>query len=53
MFEKTLFFLLNSLFYYYRMAIEDEFGFEITEDQVDKLVTPGKIVEYVCAHEGI
>merc|ERR1711953_1059442 len=35
------------------MAIEDEFGFEITEDQVDKLVTPGKIVEYVCAHEGI
>ena len=53
MFEKTLFFLLNSLFYYYRMAIEDEFGFEITEDQVDKLVTPGKIVEYVCEHEGI
>ena len=35
------------------MAVEDEFGFEITEDHVDKLVTPGKIVEYVCEHEGI
>merc|ERR1712156_1159698 len=30
------------------MAMEDEFGFEIPDDHAEKLLTPGKIAQYVC-----
>merc|ERR1712226_1516766 len=35
------------------MAMEDEFGFEIPDDHAEKLMTPGKIVQYVADHEDI
>ncbi len=35
------------------MAIEDEFGFEIPDDHAEKLLTPGKLVQYVADHEDI
>ena len=35
------------------MAVEDEFGFEIPDEHAEKLLTPSKIVEYVCQHEGV
>ena len=35
------------------MAIEDEFGFEIPDEHAEKLLTPAKIVEYVCQHERV
>ncbi|XP_059095403.1 LOW QUALITY PROTEIN: acyl carrier protein, mitochondrial-like [Tigriopus californicus] len=35
------------------MAIEDEFGFEIPDDQAEKLMTPGKIVQFVADHEDV
>ncbi|CAD5216526.1 unnamed protein product [Bursaphelenchus xylophilus] len=35
------------------MALEDEFGFEIPEGDVDKLKTPRDIQKYVCEHEDI
>lgn len=35
------------------MAIEDEFGFEIPDEQAEKLLTPAKIAEYVAEHEDI
>merc|ERR1712141_527473 len=30
------------------MAVEDEFGFEIPDEHAEKLLTPGKIAQYVC-----
>jgi len=35
------------------MAVEDEFGFEIPDEHAEKLLTPGKIAQYVCDHEGV
>ena len=35
------------------MAMEDEFGFEIPDDHAEKLLTPAKIVQYVCDHEDV
>ena len=35
------------------MAMEDEFGFEIPDDQAEKLLTPAKIVQYVADHEDV
>lgn len=35
------------------MALEDEFGFEIPEADVDKLKTPRAIHQYICAHEDV
>jgi len=35
------------------MAMEDEFGFEIPDDQGEKLMTPAQIVRYVADHEDI
>ena len=29
------------------MAVEDEFGFEIPDEHAEKLLTPGKIAQYV------
>ena len=35
------------------MAVEDEFGFEIPDEHAEKLLTPAKIAQYVCDHEGV
>lgn len=35
------------------MAIEDEFGFEIPDEHAEKLLTPGKIAQYVFDHETV
>ena len=35
------------------MAMEQEFGFEIPDDQAEMLLTPAKIVQYVADHEDI
>ena len=35
------------------MAMEDEFGFEIPDDNAEKLVTPAKIIQYLADHEDI
>ncbi|CAD5211999.1 unnamed protein product [Bursaphelenchus okinawaensis] len=35
------------------MALEDEFGFEIPESDVDKLKTPRDIQKYICEHEDV
>jgi len=35
------------------MAVEDEFGFEITDEHAEKLITPFHIVKYVADHEDI
>ena len=35
------------------MAIEDEFGFEISDEHAEKLLTPAKIAQYVCDHEQV
>lgn len=35
------------------MAIEDEFGFEIPDEQAEKLITPAKFVEFVANHEDV
>lgn len=35
------------------MSLEDEFGFEIPESDVDKLKTPRDIHKYVCEHEDV
>ena len=32
------------------MAIEEEFGFEVSEEDVDGIDTVGKAVEYIKAH---
>ena len=35
------------------MAIEDEFGFEIPDDNAERLTTPRKLIRYVADHEDI
>ena len=35
------------------MAIEDEFGFEIPDDNAERLTTPKKIIRYVADHEDV
>ena len=35
------------------MAIEDEFGFEIPDDNAERLTTPRKICQYVADHEDV
>ena len=35
------------------MAIEDEFGFEIPDDQAEKLFTPEKLTQFLAEHDGI
>ena len=35
------------------MAIEDEFGFEIPDEQAEKLITPSKFVAFVADHEDV
>ena len=35
------------------MAMEDEFGFEISDEHVEKLMTPEKIVKFIAEHEDI
>ena len=33
------------------MALEDEYGIEITSEDLEKIVTVGDVVEYVNAHK--
>ena len=33
------------------MALEDEYGFEIPSEDLEKIVTVGDVVEYVNAHK--
>ena len=35
------------------MAIEDEFGFEIPDDNAERLTTPRKLIRYVADHEDV
>ena len=35
------------------MAIEDEFGFEIPDDNAERLTTPKKLIRYVADHEDV
>ena len=35
------------------MAVEDEFGFEIPDDNGERLLTPRKIIQYVADHEDV
>ncbi|XP_060564568.1 acyl carrier protein, mitochondrial-like isoform X2 [Ruditapes philippinarum] len=35
------------------MAMEDEFGFEIPDQDADRLMTPESIVQYVCDKEDV
>ena len=35
------------------MAIEDEFGFEIPDDQAEKLFTPEKLTVWLAEHDGV
>ncbi len=42
---------LLSLNFQVIMAIEDEFGFEIPDEHVERLMSPAKLVEYVADHE--
>lgn len=32
------------------MALEDEFGLDIPDDQAEKLTTVGKAIDYIMAH---
>jgi acyl carrier protein len=33
------------------MALEDEFGLNIPDDQAEKMTTVGKAIEYITAHK--
>lgn len=35
------------------MSLEDEFGFEISELDAEKLKTPRDIFKYICEHEDV
>jgi NADH dehydrogenase (ubiquinone) 1 alpha/beta subcomplex 1 len=35
------------------MALEDEFGFELSEELVDKFKTPRDIYKFICDKEGL
>merc|ERR1712141_995202 len=35
------------------LMIEDEFGFEIPDEHGERLLTPRKLVQYICDHEDV
>lgn len=35
------------------MSLEDEFGFEISDTESEKLKTPNDIITYICEHEDV